>query len=106
MRLLLDECMPKRLKQELTGHDVRTVQEMGWAGIKNGALLRLASSQFDALLTVDQGIEYQQDLSGLSLGLVILLGESNDIDDLRPLLPGALAVKGSTPRLLCMRTRL
>jgi hypothetical protein len=62
MRLLLDECMPRRLKQELFGHDVSTVQEMGWAGIKNGALLQLASGSFDALLTVDQGIEYQQNL--------------------------------------------
>lgn len=88
MRLLLDECMPKRLKHELPGHEVRTVQEMDWAGIKNGALLRLASSQFDALLTVDQGIEYQQDLPGLTLALVVLLASSNDIDDLRPLLPG------------------
>ena len=87
MRLLLDECMPKRLKHELPGHDVRTVQEMGWAGIKNGALLRLASSHFDALLTVDQGIEYQQDHTELTLGLVVLLAASNDIDDLRPLLP-------------------
>ncbi len=92
MRLLLDECMPKRLKYELPGHDVRTVQEMGWAGIKNGELLRLASSEFDALLTVDQGIEYQQDISALTISLVVLLGGSNDIDDLRPLLPGTLAV--------------
>ena len=95
MRLLLDECMPKRLKHELPGHDVRTVQEMGWAGIKNGALLGLASSQFEALLTVDQGIEYQQDLSGLALGVVVLLAGSNDIDDLRPLLPNTLAVLAS-----------
>jgi hypothetical protein len=91
MRLLLDECMPKRLKYELPGHEVHTVREMGWAGIKNGALLRLASSRFDALLTVDQGIEYQQDLSGLTLGLVVLFASSNDIDDLRPLLPSTLA---------------
>ena len=42
MRLLLDECVPKRLKGELRGHEVKTVQDMGWAGIKNGALLKLA----------------------------------------------------------------
>ena len=54
MRLLLDECVPKRLKRELLGHEVKTVQDMGWAGIKNGALLKLADGQFDALLTVDQ----------------------------------------------------
>ena len=66
MRLLLDECIPKRLKRELLGHEVQTVQDMRWAGIKNGALLKLADGQFDALLTVDQGIEYQQNLFGLS----------------------------------------
>lgn len=87
MRLLLDECVPKRLKRELLGHDVQTVQDMGWAGIKNGALLKLADGQFDALLTVDQGIEYQQNLSGLMISVVVMLAASNDVDDLRPLLP-------------------
>jgi len=61
---------------------------MGWAGIKNGALLRLADGQFDALLTVDQGIEYQQNLSGLRISVVIMMAASNDVDDLHPLLPG------------------
>lgn len=88
MRLLLDECVPKRLKRELLGHEVQTVQDMGWAGIKNGALLTLADDQFDALLTVDQGIEYQQNLSGLKISVVVMLAASNDVDDLRPLLPG------------------
>jgi len=87
MRLLLDECVPKRLKRELHGHEAKTVQDMGWAGIKNGALLQLANGQFDALLTVDQGIEYQQNLSGLSISVVIMMAPSNDVDDLRPLLP-------------------
>lgn len=88
MRLLLDECVPKRLTHELRGHDVKTVQDMGWAGIKNGALLKLADRQFDALLTVDQGIEFQQNLSGLKISVVVMLAASNDVDDLRPLLPG------------------
>ncbi len=88
MRLLLDECVPKRLKHELPGHEVKTVQDMGWAGIKNGALLKLADGQFDALLTVDQGIEYQQNRSGLTISVVVMLATSNDVDDLRPLLPG------------------
>ena len=87
MRLLLDECVPKRLKRELLGHEVKTVQDMGWAGIKNGALLKLADGQFDALLTVDQGIEYQQNLSALTISVVVIQAASNDVDDLRPLLP-------------------
>jgi hypothetical protein len=86
MRLLLDECVPRRLKRELHGHDTRTVQDLGWAGIKNGALLRLANGQFDALLTVDQGVEYQQNLSNLSISVVVMIAQSNDVDDLRPLL--------------------
>ena len=87
MRLLLDECVPKRLKRELHGHDAKTVQDMGWAGIKNGALLRLADGQFDALLTVDQGIGHSQNLSGLGICVVVMMAPSNDVDDLRPLLP-------------------
>src|SRR3970040_764550 len=87
MRLLLDECMPRRLKRELSGHEIKTVQDKGWAGVKNGALLRLAAAQFGALLTVDQGIEYQQNLTGLTISIVALVAASNDIDDLRPLLP-------------------
>ena len=95
MRLLLDECIPKRLKRELHGYDVRTVQEMGWAGVKNGALLRLASDQFDALLTVDHGIPYQQSLTGLAISIVVMRAASNDVDDLRPLLPAVEAALGS-----------
>ena len=87
MRLLLDECVPRRLKRELRDHEAKTVQDMGWAGIKNGALLRLADGQFDAFLTVDQGIEYQQNLAGLRISVVVMRAPSNDVDDLRPLLP-------------------
>jgi hypothetical protein len=90
MRLLLDECVPKRLKSELTGHQVLTVREAGWAGLENGALLRAASGRFDVLVTVDQGIEYQQNLAGLQIALVIIVAPSNDIDDLRPLVPTVL----------------
>lgn len=78
-----------RFKRELRGHEARTVQDLGWAGIKSGALLRLANGQFDVLLTVDQGIEYQQNLSDLSISVVIMMAPSNDVDDLRPLLSAA-----------------
>ncbi len=92
MRLLRDECVPKALKRDLIGHDVNTVQAMGWAGTRNGALLRLAASTFDVLLTVDQGIEYQQDVSELAIAVVILVAASNDVNDLRPLVPEVLDV--------------
>ena len=90
MRLLLDECVPKRLRRELPGHEVRTVQEARWAGVRNGALLRAADGAFDAMLTVDQGVEHQQNLTGLRIGVVIMVTASNDIDDLRPLVPAVL----------------
>jgi len=80
MRVLLDECMPRRLKHELARHVVRTVQEMGWAGVRDGTLLQLASAPFDVVLTVDQGIQYQQNVSNLMIGVVVLAGASNDID--------------------------
>jgi hypothetical protein len=84
--VLLDECVPRKLKRELPGHDVRTVTEMGWSGIKNGPLLRRASQEFDVFLTVDQGVEYQQNLAGLTLAVVVMVAKTNDIDDLQPLM--------------------
>ena len=85
--MLLDECIPRRLRRELPGHEVRTVNEMGWSGVKNGPLLRRAAQEFDVFLTVDQGVEYQQNLLGLDLALIVMVATSNDIDDLRPLMP-------------------
>jgi len=87
VRVLLDECVPRKLKGELPGHDVQTVTEMGWSGIKNGPLLRRAAQEFDVFLTVDQGVEYQQNLVGLNLAIILLVAATNDIDDLRPLMP-------------------
>jgi predicted nuclease of predicted toxin-antitoxin system len=92
MRVLLDECVPRKLRSELPGHDVETVAEMGWAGMKNGALLQRAASEFDVLLTMDQGVLYQQNLAGLPLALIIVKAPSNDIKDLRPKMPKVLQV--------------
>ena len=87
MRVLLDECVPRRLRQELPSHEVRTVVEMGWGGIKNGALLQRATADFDVFLTVDQNIQYQQNLSVLPLSVIVLVAQSNDINVLQPLMP-------------------
>ena len=89
MRLLLDECVPKKLKNELPGHEVSTVLEMGWAGVKNGLLLGRAAERFDVLITTDQNVEHQQNLSELDLGILVLIALRNDIDLLRPLMPRA-----------------
>ncbi len=60
MKVLLDECAPKYLKRVLTGHDVQTVQEIGWSGFENGDLLALAQTQFDVFITADKNLRYQQ----------------------------------------------
>ena len=87
MRLLLDESVPSRLRRALPNHDVKTVVEMGWGGVKNGKLLALAASDFDALVTVDKNLPYQQDLSTLPIAVVILDAYSNEVPALLPLVP-------------------
>ena len=89
MKVLLDECLPKKLKREVQADVVRTVPEMGWAGTKNGALLRLAEQEFDLFLTNDQNLEHQQNLKQFDIAIVVLIAPTNDIEDLRPLMPAA-----------------
>ena len=67
MRILLDESLPRRLSLEFPEHEVQTVQRCGWAGLKNGALLKVASEGFQVLLTGDQNIQYQQNLAPFQL---------------------------------------
>lgn len=91
MKLLLDENLPHELRQELPGHDVYTVQYIGWKGLSNGVLLaRAASAGFDALITLDSGVQYQQNVAALPIAVVVLSAPSNDIDDIRPLVPRLL----------------
>lgn len=87
MRLLLDESVPKRLRNYLPSHSVRTVVEMGWSGVKNGALLALAKDSFDAFITVDKNLPYQQNLNTLPVAVVVLQSLSNDLPSLLPLVP-------------------
>jgi PIN like domain len=96
MRVLLDECVPRALRKELLGHEVTTVAEAGWAGVKNGELLRLAASRFDLLLTVDRNLEYQQNFAGLALAVIVVHAPSNDVAVLRPLMPAVLAAVSKT----------
>ena len=87
MRLLLDESVPAKLRRHLPGHEVRTAVEMGWSGIKNGKLLALAGAQFDAFITVDRNMLFQQNLSVLPVSLIVLEAFSNELVALLPLLP-------------------
>ena len=92
MRVLLDECLPKRLKRELVGHDARTAPEMGWAGKQNGELLALAVGQFEVFLTADRNLSFQQDVSSFDIAIVVLLARRNSFEDLQPLAPQILDV--------------
>ena len=95
MRVLLDEQLPRQLARHLAGHDVRTVQQQSWAGLKNGALLRAAEAAgFSVLVTGDQNLEHQQNLTKRALGIVVLGAASNAIEDLLPLVGAALAAIG------------
>ena len=85
MRLLLDECIDRRLAKDLTGHEVRTVPQMGWAGIKNGALLTHAEKEFDVFVTVDRNLSFQQNLPKFDIAVLVLHAPSNRLADLRPL---------------------
>ena len=92
MKLLLDENLPHDLRLRLSGHDVSTVAFLGWAGVANGELLaRAAGAGFDAVLTNDAGIAYQQSMRNLPVAVVILQAPTNVLSDLEPLLPRILA---------------
>ena len=91
MRVLLDEQLPRQLAQELLGHEVRTVQQQGWAGLANGELLRRATEAgFDVFLTADQNLEFQQNLVRSSLRVIVLVAPSNALEDLLPFVPSIL----------------
>ena len=95
MRVLLDEQLPRHLARDLTGHQVRTVQQEGWAGLKNGVLLQRAEeSGFEVFVTADRNLEFQQVLARTRLGVVVLVARSIVIEDLRPLVPATLAAIG------------
>jgi hypothetical protein len=87
MRVLLDENLPRQLKQHFSADvEVLTVQERGWSGIKNSELLRLAAEEFDVFLTMDRGVQFQQNLQSLAIGLLIIRARSNRFEDLQPLI--------------------
>lgn len=100
MNILLDECAPKKLKTFLVahGHNCRTVQEAGWSGLANGELLALAEPLFDVLVSIDKGLQYQQNLTGRKIAIVIIRARSNRLVDLEPHFPScARAVSAIQP---------
>lgn len=93
MRLLLDECVPRKFKQELPGHEVGTVREMGWSGKRNGELLELMRERrFEAFVSVEQNVEFQQNVKDSGIAVVVLAARTNRLKELRPLAPAVLGV--------------
>ena len=87
MRVLLDECVDRRLAKDIIGHDVRTVAEMGWKSKRNGELLALAEQACDVFITVDRNLSFQQNLPGFGIAVIVLRAPSNRLADLRSLVP-------------------
>ena len=92
MKILLDECIDRKFIRELSGHQVKTVPQMGWAGIKNGQLLALAEAEFDVFITVDRNLSFQQNLPQFDMAVIVLHALSNRLADLKPLAPQILAI--------------
>ncbi|OQW46287.1 MAG: hypothetical protein A4C66_06695 [Nitrospira sp. HN-bin3] len=104
MRILLDECIDRRFGKEIEGHEVITVPQAGWAGIKNGELLTRAQTQFDVFITVDRNLAFQQNIPQFTIAVIVLQAPTNRLKDLRPLLPKLLqalptAIKGQVNRI-------
>ncbi len=88
MKILLDECVTKRLKKHLTEFEVFTVRESGWSGVKNGKLLSLCTeNNFDVLLTIDKNLMFQQNLEKYPLTIVVLDSHTSKVEELITFLP-------------------
>ena len=90
MRVILEECLPRRLGAELVGHLVATVPEAGWAGVSKGKLLSRIAGNYDAFITIDKNLPVQQRTETLPFGVILVRARSNQLSDLRPLLPEIL----------------
>lgn len=104
MRILLDECIDRRIAREIEGHEVVTVPQAGWAGIRNSELLTRAQAQFDTFVTVDRNLAFQQNIPQFTIAVIVLQAPTNRLKDLRPLLPKLVqsiltAPKGAVTRI-------
>jgi hypothetical protein len=98
VRVILDECVPRPLRRHLPGHEVTTVQERGWAGLKNGPLLRLMrEAQIEAFVTSDRNLEYQQNVAAAGFAVLVLVAVTNTLEDLLPLVLAPSCWRSSPP---------
>ena len=103
MKVLLDECVPRKFKRHFSGYECQTVPEAGLSGMKNGALLSRAEQlAFDVLITVDQGFAYQQSVAGRNISVVVIFVRSNQIEDVEPHASACLqALSAIGPGTIC-----
>ncbi len=88
MKLLLDENVPRQLKQELTNHEVFTVKEKGWNGKRNGKLLKLMTEeQFDVLITADKNLQHQRNFQKYPIPVLVLNAFRVTYENILPLVP-------------------
>lgn len=83
MKILLDECLDRRLARDLSDYEVKTVPQMGWAGMKNGELMTLAEAEFDVFITVDRNLSFQQNLPKFDIAVLVIHSKSNRLEDLQ-----------------------
>ena len=106
MKILLDECVDARLAREILGHQVQTVPQAGWAGLTDRQILENAEKVFEAFVTTDSNIEFQQNLANFNLAVIVLRAPTNRLADLKPLMPELLRVLPSAAKraATCIRT--
>ena len=97
MRVLLDANLPRALARRLAGHEAQSVHQRGWSDLDDGALLDACAGAYDALVTLDQSLRFQQNLRGRPVAVVLLRASSNRIQDLEPLIPALLAALPGAP---------
>ncbi len=90
MKIVVDECLPRRLCPALIGHDAKTVPEIGFSGYTNGKLLAAISELGDVFVTIDGNLQYQQNLSAIGFGIVVIASKSNRLQSLEPMIPDVL----------------
>lgn len=91
MKIILDECVPKRLKQYCGANDVSTVREMGWASLVNGELTkRMTNAGVEVFITIDKNLRHQQNVAALPFGIIVLDAKTNRLPDILPLIPSLL----------------
>ncbi len=85
MKIIIDECVPHIVKKRLPERQIKTVQEIGWAGVKNGELLKLVEANFEVFITSDKNLRHQQNLQNRKFAIILL--PSNQVPVIERLLP-------------------